>query len=200
MPYLKEAFDVITLNQAKQVVLTNSTDESFVNETNYFIEKIQDNVYIDNNTVILDFGCGMGRISKELVERFDCNVFGIDISESMLTFAKFYVSNFEKFKALNSYDKTESIDIAISVLVLQHTENPVREINNIFNVLKPNGTFIVVNEKHRLVPVGVDKNQFVIWEDDKIDVISYIDSKFKKILSVPYINDEHEIYFYRKII
>ena len=135
MPYIKEAFDVTTFEQAKNVVLSSDpTDPSkFDSETQYLIKVIEQNVNINNNSTVLDFGCGMGRISNELIVRFNCKVVGVDISPSMLTFALLYTANMNKFTPLTDYSVEDSIDCALSIFVLQHCQDPQKEIDNIGN-------------------------------------------------------------------
>jgi SAM-dependent methyltransferase len=200
MKYLKEAFDPITFEQAKATVLTPDINNpnKFEQETKFLIDVIQEQNIITSDCNVLDFGCGMGRVSKMLVDRFNCNVTGVDISERMKTFAMLYVSNLKKFTTTNTIEPN-TFDVCLSILVLQHTENPELEIEKIYNGLKQDGVFIVVNEPHRLVPVDVDSDRFVIWNDDKFDIFSHIEKYFTKICQVPYKpNNDISINFYKK--
>lgn len=202
MPYIKEVFDVLTFEQAKHVVLTSDpkNPKKFENETNFLVDTIaeQEFISLNDDSIVLDFGCGMGRIARELINRFKCKVIGVDISPSMLQFAKLYTANLNKFQGTHEYSTSESIDVALSVLALQHAENPQKEIDNIFNVLKPGGIFLLLNEKQRFVPSDIDAQRYVVWMDDGFDVFKYIESKMTKVHSVPYIGGEHNIIFYRK--
>ena len=200
MPYIKEAFDVTTFEQAKNVVLSSDpTDPSkFDSETQYLIKVIEQNVNINNNSTVLDFGCGMGRISNELIVRFNCKVVGVDISPSMLTFALLYTANMNKFTPLTDYSVEDSIDCALSIFVLQHCQDPQKEIDNIVKVLKPQGILVLLNEPKRWVPSSLDNENYVIWADDNFDIFQYLDTKLEKISVVPYINKDLQIIFYRK--
>ena len=202
MKYIKEVFDAVTLEQAKNVVLTDDPNNpnKFEQETKCFIDIINDQNIITPESVVLDFGCGMGRVSRELVKQFNCNVTGVDISVKMLNFAKSYVDNPAKFTPLIRHTTLNSIDVCISTFVLQHTENPKREIENIFNVVKPNGYFILLNEQHRFVPGDIDSNNYVVWKDDKFNIFEEVESKFKKIKSIPYMNTGKNVIVYRKEI
>jgi ubiquinone/menaquinone biosynthesis C-methylase UbiE len=201
MAYAKQAFDVTSLPQAMNVVLTSEQGkpDKFYNETQFLIDLLAKQNIITNESLVLDFGCGMGRVSKKLIEHFNCNVIGVDISDSMLAFAKVY-TNHDRFTTLNSYTSKESIDVCVSTFVLQHTENPLYEIENICNVLKSGGYFVLVNESYRLVPSDIDRNRFVIWNDDKFDVFGEVSSRLKKISSVQYMSTHVDVIIYRKEI
>ena len=200
MPYIKEAFDVFTLEQAKNVVLTDSPSNpnKFEQETKFLIDTVDAENIISKESIVLDYGCGMGRVSRELIRKFSCHVIGVDISTTMLNFAKSYVDNIEKFTPLISHTYPNSVDVCLCTFVLQHTENPKKEISNIFNVIKPNGYFILVNEHNRLVPTGVDSNNYVIWQDDKFNIFEEVESKFKKIKNIRYLNTNVDIIVYKK--
>lgn len=200
MSYIKEVFDVVTFDQAKHVVLTSDPNDpkKFERETTFLVDKISENLEITNDMVVLDFGCGMGRVAKELITRFDCKVIGLDISASMLTFAKLYTANLDKFQGTHNYSTPDSVDLAISILALQHAENPQKEIDNIINTLKPNGTFVLLNESHRFVPSEIDRNNYVVWNDDGFDIFGYVETRLKKVNSVKYISGMHDIIFYKK--
>ena len=200
MKYIKEAFDVVTLEQAKNVVLTDdpSNPNKFDQETKFLIDIINDQNIITPESNVLDFGCGMGRVSRELVKTFNCNVTGVDISTSMLNFAKSYVNNSAKFTPLIRHTIPNSIDVCISTFVLQHTENPKREIANIFNVVKTDGYFILLNEQYRFIPGDIDSNNYIVWKDDKFNIFEEIESKFKKIKSIPYMDTGIDIIVYKK--
>jgi ubiquinone/menaquinone biosynthesis C-methylase UbiE len=200
MPYIKEVFDVTTFEQAKHVVLTSDPDnpKKFENETNFLVSEIQKQNIITNTSNVLDFGCGMGRVSKKLIEIFDCNIIGVDISNTMLTFANIYISKPKKFKPLNSYNMPDTIDVAISTFVLQHVQDPKTEIELLYSTLKVGGYLVLVNEDKRYVPSDVDKNRYIVWEDDGFDIFDELNKKFTLLNSVRYMDSNTDIIFYQK--
>ena len=200
MPYIKEVFDVGTFEHAKHVVLTSDPDNpnKFENETNFLTDTIAKQNIISSESMVLDFGCGMGRVSKKLIEKFDCNIVGVDISNSMLTFANIYVSKPRKFKPMNSYNMPNTIDVCVSTFVLQHVQDPKTEIDIIYNNLKVGGHLVLVNENKRYVPSDVDSNRYIVWQDDGFDIFGEISSRFKKVNSVQYMKTETNVEFYVK--
>lgn len=202
MTYIKEIFDVQTFDQAKHVVLTSDPNnpKKFENETNFLVDTIINENLISENSTVLDFGCGMGRVSRDLIQKIKCKIIGVDISESMLTFARLYVASLNKFIPTFKYTDKETIDLCLSAFVLQHVENPEDEIKNIHNVLKPNGYFVLLNETTRYVPSDVDRsNNGIIWKDDNFNVFHECEKYFQRIKSVSYMGKENqEIIFYKK--
>lgn len=198
--YIKEAFDVFNIDQAKHVVLTSDPNNpnKFKQETQFFIDKVKELNLITANTLVLDFGCGMGRVSRELIREFKCKVVGVDISPSMQAQAVEYVSNSELFTTYDSYSVPSSVDVAISTFVLQHVERPTDEIRNLYDVIKPGGYLILVNEKHRFVPSNIDKDNYVVWNDDGVDIHAEVASLFKPIASVQYMKSQVDIVLYQK--
>lgn len=201
MRYVKEVFDVATFEQAKHVVLTTdpSNPDKFINETNFLLDKIKEQNLINEQSLVLDFGCGMGRVSKALVNNIGCNVIGLDISDSMKLFAKIYVSTPSKFNTVATYTDPNSIDLCIAILVLQHTENPIKEIENIVDVLKPNGHLVLLNENNRYVPSDIDRNGFVIWHDDNINIHAEVGKRLTEVNSIKYMNTDTYIKIYKKM-
>jgi 2-polyprenyl-3-methyl-5-hydroxy-6-metoxy-1,4-benzoquinol methylase len=200
MRYVKEAFDVTTITQAMNVVLSFESDkpEKFHKETHFLVDTIYNENIITNQSTVLDFGCGMGRVSKELITKFDCSVLGFDISESMKTFATLYVSNPRKFKIISQLPDENSVDVCLAVFVLQHVENPQQEIEKKVNTLKPNGYLVLINEDNRFIPSDVDSKGFVIWDNDNFNVFTAIEKLLTKVKETPYINPEKNIVIYRK--
>lgn len=200
MNYIKEVFDPVNLPHAMHIVLTSDPDnpDKFVNETHFFLETIHNLDIINKDDTILDFGCGMGRISGPLVHNFGCKVIGVDISERMRQFASLYVRSPNNFSAVEFYTKENTIDGAICTFVLQHVENPTNEILNLSKIIKNNGYLIVVNEDIRFVPAEIGAHNFIVWNDDKFDVFGEIEKYFVLEKSIPYMETKKFIKVYRK--
>ena len=200
MTYIKEAFAVVTLEQAMNTVLSTdpSNPDKFNNETTFLIDIIAKQNIINSKSMVLDFGCGMGRVSKKIIDMFDCRVIGVDISNSMMQLAHTYIMKPYNFKTINSYNRPNSIDVCISTFVLQHVEDPKKEIDLICSNLKQDGYLVIVNENNRLVPCEINANHHVIWKDDGFNVFAEIETKLNKVYSIQYMNSHVDVVFYKK--
>jgi SAM-dependent methyltransferase len=86
LTYNPEIFSVPNLSQAKNIILTaesSTTEERWKTETPMLAALIAAHNKIGPDTVMLDYGCGIGRMAKELIARHGCRVIGVDISPSM---------------------------------------------------------------------------------------------------------------------
>lgn len=199
--YQSAIFDPINLEHAKDIVLT--PDENFPNRfeeaTKYLIDIIKTENLINQNSCVLDFGVGMGRVSKELIDIFKCKVVGTDISLNMLIYATQYVNNTQHFVTCNTVNYKDAFDVCIASFVLQHVEHPIKEIDNIYNTLKSNGYLICLNNStERLVPGDWREDNSVIWFNDYFDIFSYLNNKFIVVKEYSYPLANHKIVIYKK--
>ena len=95
--YRPQVFDVPDVGAAKGMILTpepgTTTAERWELETPYLVAAIGRELGLDAEYCVLDFGCGIGRIAKGLIERYGCRVMGVDISERMRALAPEYVGS-----------------------------------------------------------------------------------------------------------
>jgi len=94
--------------------------------------------FTDNNEVLLDLGCGE-KPYKKIYERYFRSSFGIDILECLHD--KSQIEIFGKAETLPF--KSESFDTILCTEVLEHIENPFNALQEIYRVLKKNGTLIL---------------------------------------------------------
>jgi cyclopropane fatty-acyl-phospholipid synthase-like methyltransferase len=193
--YDPSVFDVSDMNQAMRIILTaesSTTRERWEKETPYIADLVGRKMSIAADTLLLDYGCGIGRIAKALIARYGCRVLGVDISPSMRSFAAVYVES-DRFVACSAamldlmLERGLSFDNAISIWVLQHCERPAGEIDRIRRALKADGKLLVVNSFARVVP-GVEKKLFTAvptlernWFDDGVDVSGLLRSTFSQL-------------------
>ena len=94
----------------------------------------------------LDFGCGVGRLTRALAAHFD-HVIGIDVAASMIRQARELNAEIQACKfVLNeradlSFVPSGSVDFIYSNIVLQHIERPYsdRYLQEFVRVLSPRG-------------------------------------------------------------
>ncbi len=95
----------------------------------------------------LDFGCGIGRLTRALAKHFD-KVYGIDISEKMISNAKKLHKENKKMVFLQNTQndlscfKSNKFDLIYSVFTLQHISerNVIKDyITEFLKILKPGG-------------------------------------------------------------
>lgn len=178
--YTPACFNVDSAEQARAIILTpqdSTTDDRWAVETPYQVALAAEHLPLGDDTVILDYGCGIGRLARELITEFGCRVIGVDISASMRTLAEQYVGS-DRFRAVSPEELDGMIadglacDAAYSVWVLQHCQAPDTDIDRIHRALKPEGSILVINNLTRSVPVS---GGFV---NDGIDVRILLDARF----------------------
>src|SRR5207253_4358717 len=106
---------------------------------------------------VLDYGCGVGRIAKELIGNFGCRVVGVDFSPSMRLLASEYVLS-ERFVVWSPEVLEKMIatgfraDFCVSIWVIQHVFAPGDVIDQIERSLRTGGLLYALNQKDRCVP------------------------------------------------
>jgi 2-polyprenyl-3-methyl-5-hydroxy-6-metoxy-1,4-benzoquinol methylase len=183
MNYIKEIFDPVNEQHAKDICLSPDRNDpkKFQRETDFLIKFLHDNGYATPEKDIADFGCGVGRVSKQLIEQLKCKVVGFDISKKMIHAAINYIENddFDFYHyGVNVENKCKiKFDTVIASLVLQHSEHPIYDINFIDSIMKPNGVLVLVNEKERYVPTEIVDGA-VKWHDDGIVIVDEVSKVF----------------------
>lgn len=201
MKYNPNLFTPIDLEHAKDIVITPDSNDphKFENFTNEAIRLIANANIVNETSYVVDFGCGMGRMSKAIIDKFNCEVIGVDINLPMLKLATMYVNNPNKFVTCNKVDKDNSIDVCLAMFVIQHVLDPKQEIKNIADILKPYGYFVLLNEPTlRLVPGGQAEDKSIVWYTDGFDIYSEVEKYFNKVQSVPFLNTDYNFIIYQK--
>jgi len=179
--YAPEVFDVHNEDEAKKIILTSGaedTNERWKKETPYVAQDIGKFIEPKEHTLILDYGCGLGRIAKELISNYNCYVLGVDISTSMRQLSPGYVNhpNFSvcsKESFIIMLQRGFKVDAAYSLWVLQHCPNVQQDIQLIYNALNFKGQFYLLNCKHRALPTNKG------WTDDGEDILTTISEYFE---------------------
>jgi ubiquinone/menaquinone biosynthesis C-methylase UbiE len=118
-------------------------------------------ISIDRASPVLDFGCGVGRLTRALAEYFpECC--GVDISPTMIALAQELNRNLPQCRFLLNDDATlkgwpdNSFGFIYTSIVLQHIAEPYsrKYIAELIRLLKPGGALVFQ------VPEGLRANAF----------------------------------------
>jgi len=181
LTYNPAVFNVPDMRTAMQIILTAetwTTERRWEVETPYLAELIGQSIVITSDTVLLDYGCGVGRLAKELIARYNCRVVGLDISASMRALAPIYVQS-DRFLSCSPVmletlaGRGVRFDAAIAIWVLQHCVRPAEDIATLQQLLKADALLFVVNSTYRAVPVIEHP-----WINDGIDIKQMLSEEF----------------------
>lgn len=182
--YAPQVFDVRDVDEARRIVLTpeagTSTDQRWTRETPWLAACIRERFALDARYVVLDFGCGLGRMAKALIDATGCFVVGVDLSTSMRQLAPGYVAS-PRFAAIAPamldllIARGFRVELALSIWVLQHVARPQADIRRLHDVVRPGGGLFVANNVRRAVPT--DRG----WAHDGLDVAGLLDDAFEPI-------------------
>lgn len=180
--YRPEVFQVGDIDQAKRIILTPEhnvpTEERWETETPYLVDLIAEALSPREDSVLLDYGCGVGRIAKGLIEKCGCRIVGADISGPMRQLAPGYVGS-PRFAAMGPslldalVAKGLRLDGGYAVWVIQHCPRPEDDIARIHRALRPGAGFFILNNRNRAVPT--DRG----WTDDGKNDEALIDARFE---------------------
>lgn len=187
--YRPETFAVRSIEEAKRIILTaeagTNTEERWAKETPYLAKELVRSLAPTETSVLLDYGCGIGRLAKELIAHTGCTVLGIDIRLEMRVLANSYVDS-ERFLATSPEGLAAMahhglrVDHAYTVWVLQHCLRPAEDIALLHACLRPGGRCYVTNGHTRCVPT--DKG----WVNDGADVAKLLASRFEMLEDRPF--------------
>jgi SAM-dependent methyltransferase len=141
-----------TLDQAKLHVI-GVTDEAALQSTGQeTLGFLQESVGIRRDDVVLEIGCGIGRVGR-LVAPLCRKWIGCDVASNMLALAAERLKDLPgiELKEISGYDLSgvadESVDVVYCTVVFMHLE-PWDRYNYVleaFRVLRPNGRIYVDN-------------------------------------------------------
>ncbi|XGC81597.1 class I SAM-dependent methyltransferase [Bdellovibrio bacteriovorus] len=202
--YFPQVFIPQSFEHAKDIILSSDpTGEKWIKETEQTCQAIvkafkTQGQPINEQSLLLDYGCGIGRIAKRLIELTGCSILGLDISPGMLYYSLPYVNTDRFIPCPQPRIKTLSeagmkADGAVAIWALQHCLEPNTDLKLISEALKPGSLFFVVNKIARYVPVEPTAG-YVNWHDDKSNVLDLIMQDFELIETLPPIDSVEEGY------
>jgi len=182
--YWPGIFEAKDLANAKEIALTPeegmSPDDRWRIETGFLIDHIAGRLQIGPANRVIDFGCGAGRMSRALIERYGCSVVGIDISQGMREQAVVYVDS-PRFTVVTpeAFDAMVadgfSADFGLACWALQHAMHPAVQIARIANALGADAPFLLVNSLLRLIPTNLG------WRSDGADLDALMAERFTEL-------------------
>lgn len=121
---------------------------------------------IENNSVVLEFGCAEGRMTRYLKENKKCKVYIVEIDRDAFKNASNYAEDgiCDNIECLSWVSKFEKIkfDYIIFADVLEHLRNPQKVLEKTAVLLKNDGSvlFSVPNIAHGDIYINIYLNQF----------------------------------------
>jgi len=113
------------------------------------MDKIVNKLGVTKKDSVLDFGCGIGRLMKEVAPLCK-QIIGIDVSDAMLQYAFKYLLNIDNALLMVMRDEssiplTDKVDKIYSLLTLQHIEKPkaYRILKEFNRILKKFGRVLI---------------------------------------------------------
>lgn len=158
-----------------------SCEERWRHETPVFTDAIV-RLLSPNCSKMLDYGCGIGRMSKEVLSRSPAySVVGVDNSSVQLEHARSYVSD-PRFIAVFPHQLEGEFDLAFSLYVLQHVSAiDLRQTIEIIHAnLRPDGLFVQCCSERRM---ALRKDAPLFFDDRllRVDVTKEIERLFEPV-------------------
>ncbi len=139
------------MNEKPRVNWGPEIEEQFERQaswTLFFRNQIYRKIDLTKAKNILEIGCGMGTITKELRDRTSAKITAIDIDERMIDVAKQRVDNVE-FLVENVEHlplKDNKFDVVLFQYLLLWVKNPNKAMNEIYRVCKKQGYVVALAE------------------------------------------------------
>jgi ubiquinone/menaquinone biosynthesis C-methylase UbiE len=156
--YNPEFFNPVDIEDAKRIVLgygIAETESKWNVETEWNLRLFNQKQFLNENSIVLDWGVGIGRLSKAIIEKFNCQVAGVDINENMVMYSRKHV-NSNKFTSMTVTEfietNTTKFTNAIAVWALQHSIDVVSDLSLIKDNLLPSGKLFVFEERNPCIP------------------------------------------------
>jgi 2-polyprenyl-3-methyl-5-hydroxy-6-metoxy-1,4-benzoquinol methylase len=180
-------FNVRSLREAQHVIMTPqggaTSMQRWSKETPYESQRASELLGLTPTHLVLDHGCGVGRIAREVILRTGCTVIGADISPSMRQLAVGYVGS-SRFSAVSLDVLRELIrrglrfDAVMSIWVLMHLPRPAEEIALFHEALRPGGLLYAISAvRERALPT----TRGYVSVNDGIDVPQLLRETFDEL-------------------
>lgn len=193
--YNQAFFEPKDFEDAKRIVFGHGLAETphrWDVESQWNIDLFREHNFINENSIVIDWGVGVGRMSKVLIDTFGCQVVGVDINKSMLEYATQYVND-TRFTGL-TVDQFKNSNVmatnAIALWAFQHSVYLEPDLEVIKQHLSPDGQLFVFEQNEPCIPTSGEFPWVIVAVVKNIDIIlNYFSisttGKFPKELNVP---------------
>lgn len=109
---------------------------------------------------VLEIGCGYGNV----IEKLNCQQYGVDISEGMLGYCQIENKSVGNMDELAFEDET--FDVVFMIMTLQHSKDRAKTLSEMKRVTKKGGIMVIIDgnktsgigqERERLLKIGAWK-------------------------------------------
>ena len=133
---------------------------------------------------ILEVGCGIGNFTQELT-RFG-NVYAIDIDSEHIKDTDKLLNGkgrvgFGDIEAGKYFFMDQKFDSIVCINVLEHIKNDSKTISNIYSLLKPGGSLVLLVPAHQFLYGEIDKGIGHLRRYNKKSLVSLLKNKNLKI-------------------
>ena len=149
------------------------------NEANFFIENLVENLALNENSNVLDLGCGKGRHAFKLSGIFK-NVDGIDLSENNINFAKqikkqnlnFYIGDMRNFNMKKKYNYI--FNLFTSFGYFENASENLSVLKCINNHLVDGGYLLIDFLNTTLIKNKTQIKEVKVIQDVKFDIQKFV--------------------------
>ncbi len=146
------------------------------------IDRLAELCHIDENTVLLEVGCGTGGNACYLAEKYGCRVVGVDIAEHMIMYAQrraeaLRLTDRVSFQIGDAYGlkfPDDGFDAVITVFVSQFLD-PATAFPEFHRVLRPGGC-LGINEMYKADHVP----------PEAVERVDYGERIFRELTDLPF--------------
>ena len=167
------------LGDAKKVILGAwgglNTDERWKLETEWLVQRIK---FDSAEDIVIDYGCGVGRIAKEI----ENPVLGVDFSQTMRLQADVYVGK-DSFSVITPemlqvlFDNGLKVSGAMSVWAFQHIVDVEETIDMLMKGIKSGGIFWLLDINERYIPCLIPDKPMPSYESKFTEAYACSDKK-----------------------
>jgi 2-polyprenyl-3-methyl-5-hydroxy-6-metoxy-1,4-benzoquinol methylase len=133
--------------------------------------------------LVLDAACGSGYGTKILAEKKNVRIYGLDISDQAIQYARTtYKSKkiiFSKTSVMNLPFGDKSVDTVVSFETLEHVTNYKKFISEVGRVLKPEGVFVISTPN--ILVNGGTANPHHVKELSEIEFVDILQKNFSSV-------------------